>query len=224
MPDPWPDASDDDHVYDLRRRIIQHDIKLVIIDNLGAIRGRTEENSAEMMRVMQPLRRLCEDTGTAIVIIHHQNKNAGTDRAGDRLRGHSCIEAALDLALYVGRDDRSTLVTVQSTKTRDIDVVPFGADFSYKHKDGTTELHQARFHGATVEDTTGPDALDDAIYTVLGEASEMMKQQEIVKAVQKTGIKAGRDTIRHRLEKLAYNNALKIEKGVYNATLYGINV
>ena len=225
MPSPWPDASDQDHMYDLRRRIILHDIKLVIIDNLGAIRGNVEENSAEMMRIMQPLRQLCEQTGTAIVIIHHQNKNAGSNRAGDRLRGHSCIEAALDLALCVGRDDRSSLVTIQSTKTRDIDVVPFGADFSYEHKDGTTELRRARFWGASIEDTGGTVTLDDAIFTILNEVKpDTMKQQDIIKAVHKMGLLIGRDTIRHRLEILGENKALRVEKGQFNSSMYSIIV
>jgi len=53
---------------------------------------------------MAHFRQLVEDHSLALILIHHQRKATGTEaRAGDRIRGHSSIEAALDVALLVER-------------------------------------------------------------------------------------------------------------------------
>ena len=77
--------------------------KLIIVDNLGLITGDVEENSAGMANVMGRLRWLVEECNCALILIHHQRKSASNGdangvRKGETLRGHSSIEAALDLA------------------------------------------------------------------------------------------------------------------------------
>ena len=104
---------------------VRDDIKagLVNCDNLGLITGDVEENSAQMAQVMGFLRILTEVTGAAVILIHHQRKGgAGSSRPGDALRGHSSIEASLDLALHVAREPGSQEIVIQSTKTRGVDV------------------------------------------------------------------------------------------------------
>lgn len=150
MPSPWLDASKPAMITELAEFITRHGAKLVIIDNLGLVTGDTEENSARMAQVMGNLRWLCETCGCAIIVIHHQRKSSGANdkgiRKGESLRGHSAIEAALDLALCVERKENSDSVAVFATKVRGYtDFTSFGAHFTYEHKEGTKDLASARF-------------------------------------------------------------------------------
>ena len=149
MPDPWLDASNRGMIAQLAELIKQEKIKLIFIDNLGLITGDTEENSAEMSKVMGNLRNLCELTGASIIIIHHQRKSSassnGDGRRGDSLRGHSTIEASLDLALLVDRKDGTDSIAIIPTKVRGPSIDLFSAMFTYTHREGTSDLEQARF-------------------------------------------------------------------------------
>lgn len=150
MPRPWLDASKSDLIQQLAELIHHLGSKLVVIDNLGLITGDTEENSGEMAQVMGNLRWLCEETESAVIVVHHQRKGGGANdkgvRKGETLRGHSSIEAALDLALCIERKEGSDSVVVIPTKVRgykEVDI--FGARFTYEHKPGTKDLQAARF-------------------------------------------------------------------------------
>ncbi len=118
---------------------------LVVIDNLGAVSGGADENSAQMIAVMSGLRRIAEAGGCAVVVIHHAGKGQ-RDRAGERLRGQSSIEAAIELALLVERDRDGDTLTLRSTKTRDVPVKPFSALWTYE-ADADGELTRGRFFG-----------------------------------------------------------------------------
>lgn len=150
MPQPWLDASKPDMVKQLAELIGRLGSRLVVIDNLGLITGDTEENSGKMAQVMGGLRWLCEETQSAVMVVHHQRKSGGTGdkgiRKGETLRGHSSIEAALDLALCIERKEGSDSVAVFPTKVRGYrEFESFGARFTYEHKDGTKDLAAARF-------------------------------------------------------------------------------
>jgi AAA domain len=171
MPSPWLNASNAAAMAALAEPIQDRGALLVCIDNLTLVKGQADENSAQMGSVMANFRRLAEDTGAAMILIHHQRKDSQqgrkgkdtTPRAGDRLRGHSSIEAAVDLALLVEREPQSSTLGVQSTKTRGVDVPPFGAQFTFEHKPGTTELGTARFFGLAVEDKVSEHAIEQAV-------------------------------------------------------------
>lgn len=182
MPSPWIDISKEDSVMRLRDLILEADIKMMVIDNLSAVRGRIEENSADMVRIMQPLRVLCESTECAINVIHHENKSTEPGRRGHRLRGHSSIEGAIDLALLVNRDEGSRFINVSSTKTRDVDVVPFGAEFAYEWASGTKDMRTARFFGHGVVDERNDTGYQEAIFNVVSEKQPIWEPQ-LIKAV-----------------------------------------
>ena len=224
MPDPWFNASLDDHVDDLRRRIKWESIDLLIIDNLSRIRGNIDENSADMDKIMGAFRKLIDATGCAVIIIHHVNKSDGSTRKGDRLRGHSSIEGALDLALQIHREERAEEVTIISTKTRDVDVDNFGAKFSFTHKDDTYELDTALFYGDVVEHTGGEDELMDTIILVLEDSSEGLNQQQMVERVQERTNEFGKRRIRKKLEVMANGGAIKMEVDRFakNQKIYSI--
>lgn len=170
MPRPWLDISKLPMVTELSKLIKHLNAKLVIIDNLGLITGQTEENSAEMAQVMGNLRWLCEDANCAIVVIHHQRKSGGANdkgiRKGESLRGHSSIEAALDLAIVVERKTGEDAVSIIPTKVRGYcPHAVFGAHFTYQHREGSHDLETARFYSRNV--ATGDDAENLAVEAVI---------------------------------------------------------
>lgn len=120
----------------------------VFLDNLGTLSGGADENSGEMIPVLANLRAVAEQTGAAILVIHHSRKGqAGGNgsRKGDSLRGHSSIEGALDLAMLIERpsldaDD----ITLQSTKSRDDRIPPFLLRWLFE-RDAAGELAASRF-------------------------------------------------------------------------------
>lgn len=146
MPTPSLVATDIESMGVLHDEIMERQAGLVVIDNLGLVTGTVEENSAEMAQVMKNFRWIAETTGTALLILHHQRKGgANGSRPGDALRGHSSIEAALDLALHAVREANSNQVTLRSTKTRGVDVPNAVMEFSYQHVPGTNDLSEAMF-------------------------------------------------------------------------------
>lgn len=77
------------------QRIIREtgDVLLVLLDPLGPLLGEADShNHAETYRLLAPLATLAEETGTAIVAVHHDRKlRAGT--AIDRLMGSRAFSA-----------------------------------------------------------------------------------------------------------------------------------
>lgn len=102
----------------------------ILIDNLGTASGGADENSSQMVPVMANLRHITNTTGAVVNVIHHSRKAPSNGREGDRLRGHSSIEAAFDLALMIERDEN--LLTIKSTKTRANEVMPFIARWTFE--------------------------------------------------------------------------------------------
>jgi hypothetical protein len=153
MPEPPLDAGDPAAMGALAQRLVDRNIRLAIIDNLGLVKGASDENTDQMQAPMKGLRWLTEATGAAVCVIHHQRKTNGTStRAGETLRGHSSIESALDLALHVDREEQD--ITLTSAKDRGFRIEPFGATFSYENDD-SRELASARFWPCD------PEAADD---------------------------------------------------------------
>ena len=223
MPNPWLEANKwDSSVAQLADRIHSLGAKLVIVDNLRDVCGGVEENSATMGDVMSNFRRLAENTGAAVVLIHHQRKGNGMKgRAGDTLRGHSSIEAALDLALLVEREAHSDMVRIEATKVRGADVLPFGAVFSYEWRPNTTELGAVRFWGIEVEDVTSDAAIRRAILEVVAREPGITKTR-LVDATRENLPEVGRDLVRLQLAALVNSGDVTRRDGDRNAIHYDL--
>lgn len=218
MPSPWLDCSDAGAVDDLKRRIKRLGAQLVVIDNLGSIAGDADENKADMVKVMISLRSVAEDTGAALIVLHHQRKGysgTSTSRAGESLRGHTSIEAALDLALLVEREAQTDNLVAKSTKTRDVDVFPFGAQFDCTHKSGTREMATAEFRGVVIDNPKSAGVIQTAIAAVVT-AQQPISKTMVVQEVQKTN-KVGRDVIRRELDDMISLGLIDVKPGPYNA-------
>jgi len=231
---PWLDASDRDLVIEVMKFVKAGGYKLLIIDNLGLVNGGIEENSSEMAQVMGLMRWLSEKAECAVVVIHHQRKGStGNDpgqRKGDTLRGHSTIEASLDLALLVERKGREDALLVTPTKTRDFHRFDFfGAVWTYDHyQDDSDRLKSGRFWARSV--ATGEEAVNLAIMTHI--KNEMrgrgwMAGPDIVQLVRdrmaaKPGGKApGINKVRGLLREMAEEGQL-ISQGKARSLEYGL--
>lgn len=224
MPSPWLDVSDALAVDQLANRIDRYRVKLAVLDNLGTVSGPVDENSPAMLPVMSNLRRLVEKTGVAVVVIHHQRKGNGVKgRAGDALRGHSCIEAAIDLGLLVERKEDSDQVSVKSTKTRDVDVLPFAAEWTYEHKPGTSELAEAKFFGAAPERDEHLTEIHSAIVGSV-KSNPGITQKRLIEVAQQGLPEASKRAVRGQILSMAKSAELRATSGgVGKATYYYFN-
>lgn len=87
---------------------------IIIIDTLSAASGGANENSGEDMNmVLKNCRKLHEETGALIVLIHHSGKDQSRGA-----RGWSGLKAAMDTELGVSQLEDSMLRIMESTKQR----------------------------------------------------------------------------------------------------------
>jgi hypothetical protein len=228
MPKPWLDSSNADSMEKLGDQMERSGTKLLIADNLGVISGGVDENSIKMASVMSNWRRLAEDHNMAVVLIHHQTKyQEKSGRAGASLRGHSSIEAALDLALLVERDDQSAVINLKSTKTRGADVPPFAARFEFTHKLGTSDLEEACFWGVPPKSSSSACQIEPVIIQVV-QGNAGINQTSLVSAVKdqlkERGISkgAGVHKVEKAIDKLAQSGELALEIGDKGAKKYSL--
>jgi hypothetical protein len=205
----------------LAERVTRYKIGLLIVDNLLVTSGAANENDPEMAPIMAAWRRLSEWCNLATILIHHPNKRENVIRPGDRLRGHGSIEAALDLALFVEREETSGNITVKATKVRGSDVLPYGALFTYEHRSGSTELESARFYGVEVDDSGSDRSIRETILQVVTESPRLNKTV-LKEQVHKLLPAAGLNRIGSQVELLASKRQIKHEEGTRGARLYVI--
>lgn len=214
MPSPWLNAGDKASIGGLQLRMMERGVRFVVVDNLGVVSGDADENSGDMVAIMSEFRQLAEETGAAVVLIHHQRKSTGSvGRTGDTLRGHSSIEAALDLALLIEREDLSDTVGIKATKVRGADVLPFSSVFTYELRpDG--ELATARFYGIVSDDNRSGAAIEREVLAAL--VARAMNKTELSKAVKEELPEVGINRIRDMIDRLASLGKLRVSNGKNN--------
>jgi hypothetical protein len=220
MPTPWLVGSDPTSVDNLRRNIDRLGARLVIVDNLSTVSGDADENGPAIGHVLTNFRCVAEDTGAAMILIHHQRKSTGlTSRVGESLRGHSSIEAALDLALLIERKEHAATVKLKSTKVRGEDVLPFGDIFTYEHRTGNDDLHTMQFFGTPAEDLTSDAAIRASILEAVSDTPEIRKGA-LIKAVKNQLSGVGINRIRNNIDHLVSTGDLIVSPGKRTAKLY----
>jgi hypothetical protein len=223
MPSPWLDASDPAAMGNLAGRVKKHAAGLLIIDNLSLIKGSSDINSADMVRVMSQWRQLVEETGVTCVPMHHQRKsNSTAARSGETLSGHNSIEASLDLALLIEREEFSDTVTVRSTKTRGEEVLPFSGIFTFE-KDLAGNLETARFYGVSSEDTKSNTAIRREI--LIAAATGGLNKKSLATAAKEAlkdqaGNSPGINRIGSMIELMAMQRELSITAGQRTEKIY----
>jgi hypothetical protein len=225
LPSPWLDASDSAEMGNLTRRVKELKAGALFVDNLSLIKGQADINSADMASVMSQWRQMIDETGATCAPIHHQRKTNGTAaRAGETLSGHNSIEASLDLALLIEREEFSDTVTVRSTKTRGDEVVPFSAIFTFE-KDETGDLATARFYGVSAEDTKSNTAIRREILVAVATGGKNKKSlantaKEALK--DQAGNSPGVNRIGSMIELMAMQRELSITAGQRTEKIYNL--
>lgn len=219
MPMPPYNAYDLDPNLMLIDAIRSVDARIVVIDNLGLITGSVEENSAQMAQVMGYLRVVAERTKSALIVIHHQRKGgANGSRTGEALRGHSSIEAAVDLALQVTREIDTNEVSIRSTKTRGVDVPQVRGVFNFSHLPGTFDLSAAWFSGA--QPVHGDNPIRETILDVLADTGPITKTRLAHVVSDSLGGEYGINKIRAWIDDMInVSGVIKTEKGKDNASI-----
>jgi hypothetical protein len=214
MPAPPLDINNKLQMDALKKRIIEVGAKVVFIDNLATVTGDIDENSAAMKTPMFNLRKLIEETGITVVVIHHKRKEVsgnGKTRAGEGIRGSTAIEGSADLALLVSRTEvDSKTVIVKSTKTRGEDVSPFAARFCFEKDSLTGETISAYFESIPLEIADAAEAttvsMERAILDALAEEGREVTQRNLVELVKaelnSSGIKKGHEKIMETAKKM----------------------
>jgi KaiC/GvpD/RAD55 family RecA-like ATPase len=93
---------------DLRRDIkavealvVEDHPDLLILDSLRSLTpGMDENDTAQTARALDPLRRIAHQTGAAVLLIHHANKD------GRDFRGASSIRDSVDVLWHLGRHEK----------------------------------------------------------------------------------------------------------------------
>lgn len=225
MPQPWLDASKIGHAQQLIGWLQGfQNLALVIVDNLAAVSGSADENSSEMVQVLGAFRFVAEQTGAAILLIHHARKASASSKGqnGDSIRGHSSIMAALDLALSVERDD--DMVTLEAVKARGNPPDPIGARYTYTHKSGSYDLAEVRFFAAKPAKANRNQDARAAVIDALTKGGSM-NQSAIVTTIQKANPKISRYPVRNALEYLVKRGIVCERSGpLKNALIYELGL
>lgn len=153
FPSPPLDLTSPASVALLRRFIAKHGIALCIIDPLQSVRGAADENdSTQMAPAIANLRRLVEESGTTILLVHHCNRQ-GT------YRGTSSLRDLVDYSIAVERSNDTA--TWRPDKSRFAEIPTVAMRFCFEHVPDTRELWRAWF--SFVEPDAGDDALAEWI-------------------------------------------------------------
>jgi hypothetical protein len=214
FPDGGLDAGNPKHIGHLSWRMARLGIKFLTIDNLGIVKGRADENTDDMIPVMNHLRWLAEENQCVVNLIHHQRKETGfKSRTGDRIRGHSSFAASLNMALSVTREEYSDRITLKQAKQRGFKIMPFGAAFTFTHKPGTEELATAAFFSLPTPDMVSDQAIENAILDVLdnGDTTQTKLISQAKEQLPEIGINRIRDYLSSMVATKKIN--MRTEKG-----------
>lgn len=227
MPYPPWSATNHAEVKSLAEWVKYRGTKLVVMDTLAAISGGRDENSSEMLQVMNNLRMFSDRANVALLMLHHSRKTTGFKaRLGEQMRGFSGIEGALDTA-YSIETDGTEYVTARPAKSRSDKLRPFTAKFYYEHHPGVDlygnpirDLKIARFYGE--EPPKSADDLADIIVEWLEDSiPDKRSAKEIIAHVQDV-VDVGQNKIRDVVAKLWSEGYIKKDIGARNKALYYI--
>ena len=219
FPEPGFVASNKTHIGDLMNRIDKFQIGMLWIDNLGIVKGSANENLDEMIPVMNGLRTVAEKSSAMTGVLHHPNKSQGIGRrTGETIRGHSSIEASLDVGLLLERKQYSNTIDLKPAKVRGSMFYPFSATWDYVHKIGTTDLEAGTFYGAITEGDLTDDTIDAVIKAALKDGS--LNQTALKNAVKELMPEIGINRIRARIERMTSAGMLIVSDGPHGSKIY----
>ena len=137
------------------------------------------------------------------------------------MRGHSSIEQSLDLALLVEREPYSDIITIKSTKTRGLEVLPFSSVFTFE-KNNDDSLNESCFYSVESEDNESNNAIEREIKIVLKD--NPLNQTSLTSAVKAKLDGVGLNRITNQIRKMEANDQIRVTVGAHNAKIYSLPV
>jgi hypothetical protein len=110
-------AEKDGSVRDFVRAVVDQlgPLKLIVIDTLNQTAAGADENSAkDMSRYIASMKRLRDETGAAVVVVHHSGKDVSKG-----MRGSTALLGAMDTTVEVERDKDGHSIRVAVQKQKD---------------------------------------------------------------------------------------------------------
>jgi hypothetical protein len=92
-----------DEYNSIKKMIEGVNVDVIIIDPLVYFHGSSENSNDEMGKVMSSFRSLVDETGTSLVLVHHDGKSFELS-GGDASRGASAIFGAVDTDVHIGTE------------------------------------------------------------------------------------------------------------------------
>lgn len=94
--------------------VMEHPLRLVVIDTLATATAGADENSGKDMGVvLANIARIADETGAHVMLVHHMNAD------GKKLRGHTSVYANVDQVVTVHCDDDTKIRTATLSKQKD---------------------------------------------------------------------------------------------------------
>lgn len=100
-------------IFNIESEITKREIKLIIFDALADIMSGDENSKKDIQPIMASLRRIADNTNSAVVLIHHTNKGK------EEYRGSSAIGASADLVVKIKSPVNTSIVNFKTLKNRD---------------------------------------------------------------------------------------------------------
>lgn len=220
---PWlspPLALDDAHSV----RLLIHEAKrtgavLIVLDCLSKMLGAADENSnSECRTVMHNLRVIAQETGAAVVFIHHTPKASRMGGTGNGRpaghRGAATIRDLVDGSFLVSREPASDLVTMTPDKVRHAMPRIITARFHHEKTSGPARALRAAWWQAAAPPPDSLAEAEGAILAVLRERGELKTGELERLAVKDSGVP--RADIRAARERLARRGGIimrEVERG-----------
>lgn len=117
------DAGEVDRL--VREGITRYDADVVIFDPLREVHNQDENSSKEMRPVLQVMKRIRDQFGVTIIVVHHNNKNPEYDNPEDSIRGTTSIWGAMDGGIFVAKTKEARQVKVNVTLKEGAQIAPF---------------------------------------------------------------------------------------------------
>ena len=108
----------------LRATVAQFRPTLLILDPFIRLHRADENASKDVAPLLGYLRELQRQFGTAVLLVHHIRKGSSTDRPGQALRGSSDLHGWGDSNLYLRRNSRHLILSVEQRAAPSPDDIP----------------------------------------------------------------------------------------------------
>lgn len=194
-------------------------LKLVIIDTLNQTAAGADENSAkDMSRYITSMKRLRDETGAAVIVVHHSGKDGSKG-----MRGSTALLGAMDTTIEVDRvkDLRSITVTVRKQKDAEKEAP---SSFNLEPIGGSLVLKPTLMADPEDDFITYDDPVLEKACSMAHEAGGALDLVVLVGALMKEG-KQSESTVRRNINKVLKTgrNAAKITRNGFAVWLEGVS-